>query len=298
MFFLTLAPTSSVVPIASEVGAERRMYLPLAALVVLAGFARWLGLDRLRARWPARSRTLPTRPCAYAAACGRGPGGPDDVPQPGIRHADVALGKRRGAAAARAGPICARVRATSPRIATKRPSRSCGKPCRTIPTRAPASARSCFSGARAEAIDVLDPFVRANPSNPNRIPARMLLGQALLSQGRIDEGANQFRAVLGLDPQQHRGEAGHGDGVADSRGAIFSSRGTSAQALRAGARGAAPRLRATRRRTICSASRSRRRVSVPKPRRSSARRCGSTPGIRRRTTTWNARWRCIARARP
>ena len=35
MFFLTLAPTSSVVPIASEVGSERRMYLPLAALVVL-----------------------------------------------------------------------------------------------------------------------------------------------------------------------------------------------------------------------------------------------------------------------
>src|SRR5205814_1211326 len=32
-FFLTLAPTSSVIPIATEVGAERRMYLPLAALV-------------------------------------------------------------------------------------------------------------------------------------------------------------------------------------------------------------------------------------------------------------------------
>ena len=27
-FFVTLAPTSSVVPIATEVGAERRMYLP------------------------------------------------------------------------------------------------------------------------------------------------------------------------------------------------------------------------------------------------------------------------------
>ena len=35
-FFLTLAPTSSVIPIATEVGAERRMYLPLVALVVLA----------------------------------------------------------------------------------------------------------------------------------------------------------------------------------------------------------------------------------------------------------------------
>src|SRR5439155_17709857 len=34
--FLTLAPSSSVVPIATEVGAERRMYLPLMALVACA----------------------------------------------------------------------------------------------------------------------------------------------------------------------------------------------------------------------------------------------------------------------
>jgi Flp pilus assembly protein TadD len=35
-FFLTLAPTSSIVPISTEVGAERRMYLPLMAIVALA----------------------------------------------------------------------------------------------------------------------------------------------------------------------------------------------------------------------------------------------------------------------
>jgi tetratricopeptide (TPR) repeat protein len=35
-FFATLSPTSSIVPIATEVGAERRMYLPLAAVVALA----------------------------------------------------------------------------------------------------------------------------------------------------------------------------------------------------------------------------------------------------------------------
>jgi len=34
--FFTLAPTSSVVPIATEVGAERRMYLPLVSLIALA----------------------------------------------------------------------------------------------------------------------------------------------------------------------------------------------------------------------------------------------------------------------
>jgi protein O-mannosyl-transferase len=35
-FFVVLMPTSSVVPIATEVGAERRMYLPLMTLVILA----------------------------------------------------------------------------------------------------------------------------------------------------------------------------------------------------------------------------------------------------------------------
>ncbi|HKY22302.1 MAG TPA: tetratricopeptide repeat protein [Vicinamibacterales bacterium] len=38
-FFMTLAPASSFIPIASEVGAERRMYLPLAAIAVLAALA-------------------------------------------------------------------------------------------------------------------------------------------------------------------------------------------------------------------------------------------------------------------
>lgn len=36
--FLLLAPTSSILPINSEVGAERRMYLPLAAIAVLVVF--------------------------------------------------------------------------------------------------------------------------------------------------------------------------------------------------------------------------------------------------------------------
>ena len=44
-FFVTLAPASSIVPIATEVGAERRMYLPLAAVVVLTVVAARALLD-------------------------------------------------------------------------------------------------------------------------------------------------------------------------------------------------------------------------------------------------------------
>jgi tetratricopeptide (TPR) repeat protein len=52
-FFIVLAPTSSVAPIAGEVGAERRMYLALPALVTLAVvLALWLW-NRTAAGWPA-----------------------------------------------------------------------------------------------------------------------------------------------------------------------------------------------------------------------------------------------------
>jgi Flp pilus assembly protein TadD len=40
-FFLILAPSSSIVPLASQAIAEHRMYLPLAAVIVLAVWAIW-----------------------------------------------------------------------------------------------------------------------------------------------------------------------------------------------------------------------------------------------------------------
>ena len=45
--FVILGPTSSFVPIATEVGAERRMYLPLAGLVSLVVIAAYVLAKRL-----------------------------------------------------------------------------------------------------------------------------------------------------------------------------------------------------------------------------------------------------------
>ncbi len=52
-FFVILAPTSSIVPIVTEVGADRRMYLPLAGVIALAvtgGYALlwWVAARRAR----------------------------------------------------------------------------------------------------------------------------------------------------------------------------------------------------------------------------------------------------------
>ena len=49
-FFGILAPTSSIVPIATEVGAERRMYLPLVAVIVLVVLA-YGGSSGRGSRW-------------------------------------------------------------------------------------------------------------------------------------------------------------------------------------------------------------------------------------------------------
>ncbi len=57
-FFITLAPASSIVPVSTEVGAERRMYLPLVAVAVLAALAietvRRQGVHRARSPISAR----------------------------------------------------------------------------------------------------------------------------------------------------------------------------------------------------------------------------------------------------
>ena len=66
-FFVTLAPASSVVPIATEVGAERRMYLPLLALAVLAV----VGADFA---WRRARRHLHPRHAAAEAAAPPPPG--------------------------------------------------------------------------------------------------------------------------------------------------------------------------------------------------------------------------------
>ncbi len=53
-FFAILGPTSSFVPIVNEVGAERRVYLSLAALVVLAVVGGYAVLGRVK--WASRQR--------------------------------------------------------------------------------------------------------------------------------------------------------------------------------------------------------------------------------------------------
>ncbi len=67
-FFLILAPTSSIVPIATEVGAERRMYLPLIAIVSLAVVG--VNAMRKRSRLPMAVTAVLLALCTTALSAG------------------------------------------------------------------------------------------------------------------------------------------------------------------------------------------------------------------------------------
>ena len=56
LFFVILAPTSSIIPIVTEVAAEHRMYLPLAAIVSGVVGLAYVGLQRTMPRRAVRDR--------------------------------------------------------------------------------------------------------------------------------------------------------------------------------------------------------------------------------------------------
>jgi len=175
MFFLTLAPTSSLIPIASEVGAERRMYLPLAALSVLLtsvvpAFRRTrsdsppkgghyvpiallaLVVIALAARTAYRSRELESPLVLWQTSVARWPKGRSRFAL-GTQLMDA--GRHQEAEA-------------QLRLATADyPDAKAGLGTVLL-----------LQGKMDEGIGVLDAFVQENPSLPNRMPARVLLAQA------------------------------------------------------------------------------------------------------------------------
>ncbi|MBI3866193.1 MAG: tetratricopeptide repeat protein [Planctomycetia bacterium] len=67
-FFCILAPSSSIVPVVTQTGAEHRMYLPLAAIVVLAVLAADHVWGRISARWPPHWQAIPATAALVAVA--------------------------------------------------------------------------------------------------------------------------------------------------------------------------------------------------------------------------------------
>jgi tetratricopeptide (TPR) repeat protein len=184
-FFITLAPSSSIVPIASEVGAERRMYLPLmaivtlvaialrtlrpyrevlAALAVLCAVATWQRVDEYGDRLTLLQTVLERHPDGRAhfnvgaelAARGNHEGAIGEYRQAMSEspEAELALGFELHA-----------------------------------------------RGQDAQAVEHLRAYVRRKPDGPEIAAGYQALGGALASLHRTDEAIDAFRHVLQIDPR-------------------------------------------------------------------------------------------------
>jgi tetratricopeptide (TPR) repeat protein len=209
-FFVTLAPTSTIVPIATEVGAERRMHLPLAALVTLLVLGVHSGLRHLAARRAASAS--PT-----AAKWGSD------------RPSSIALGLLAATACALIALTIGRNQeySTGSRVwrtvIERRPHGrahyNLGLALKAEGHRAEALAEYQLAlvdapeahyalgfeldadGNRRAAIGHFQEYIRLKPLDINVIRAYNLLGRALDTEGRADEAAAAFEAVLRMQPR-------------------------------------------------------------------------------------------------
>lgn len=197
-FFITLAPASSIVPIMTEVGAERRMYLPLAALVVMAVIGGWQLLRTIAGRhaMPAAvvaaslvvaalaSATM-TRNHDYAAATTLLQTTVDRRPH-GRSHFNLAgaLKDER-----RIDEAIAHLRAAVPE-----------QPRALLELGSTLYDRGQFD----EAINELREFIRRVDGRPGttyqRVLAQNLIALSLAQQRKLPEAVEEFQAALKVDP--------------------------------------------------------------------------------------------------
>ena len=198
-FFLTLAPTTSVVPIASEVGAERRMYLPLAALVVLVVLAGRSAWNRLAAPTGKPSRSFVLAGVTVAAAVLAAL-----ATRTVYRNTEYAspLALWRTAVERRPNGR-ARAQLASEMIAAGDHDEAMiqlREAVRDYPgARFALGTELYFEGKVDEALVQLRRLT-AEPQYGNVIPAEELIGRILVAQGKLPEAATQFQHVLAMSP--------------------------------------------------------------------------------------------------
>ncbi len=180
-FFIILAPTSSFLPIVTEIAAERRMYLPLISVLVLVVWAASAGLGWAASRWPAAARTKPAISIALAAA--------------GVL-AGIAATARRNLDYRSEETIWTDTLA-------KRPDNLMAKKC--------LAAVRYQQGRYDEQIELLTDVVRAGRGGA---PTRYNLALALSHQNRLAEAATYYQQAINLDPNHVMARANYADVLA------------------------------------------------------------------------------------
>ncbi|HEY6362897.1 MAG TPA: tetratricopeptide repeat protein [Vicinamibacterales bacterium] len=188
-FFLTLAPTSSIVPIATEVGAERRMYLPLAGIVALGVVGLWRVLSRGPQGSAPRHRSFVAVATAVCILLGAGTILRNQEYQSRLAIARTIVERRpHGRAHFLLANELIGAGQRDEAMAQLRLS------ARDYPGAHFALGTELLGEGRTdEAIAEIETFLRALPAHANAVPARDMLGRAYLAQGKFPQAAEQFR---------------------------------------------------------------------------------------------------------
>jgi len=189
-FFITLAPTSSIVPIATEVGAERRMYLPLAAIVTLAVIGVMWSTDRLKRH---RAITLALL-IVVGAVLTAGTVARNREYRSALGMAETVLERWPSAVAeSMLGLELAIAGRHDEAMAHLRAATS------GYPGAHHHLGGELFNAGRLdEAIAELETFVQQEPLAIEAVSARTMLGQAFMSQMKWPQAVEQLRLVLSM----------------------------------------------------------------------------------------------------
>jgi protein O-mannosyl-transferase len=189
-FFLTLAPTTSILPIATEVGAERRMYLPLIALIALAGIGvAWIGRRR------PRGQAVVTMLAALAAIA--------------LGAATAARNREYASPLGLAETVLTRWPTPSAEASFAQELAVVGRHDEAIARLenvAPRFPRAYYhlggelfnQGRTVEAVASLEQFVRLEPMLAEVVPARTMMGRAFMLQKQWPQAEEQLRLVLSM----------------------------------------------------------------------------------------------------
>ena len=194
-FFITLAPSSSFVPIATEVGAERRMYLPLMALSagIVVATRSSLAVSRL----PSARRWLPAVVIVAVLALAAATIARNREHQSWLVLAETTLARwPTETAQAAVGGELARLRRDEEAL-----------PLLRIGARSDMRGRynlgvTLFNlGRYEEAIRELDVLVTGAPMREEVPWARRIMGHAYSRMTRWPDAVAQLRMVLAMTPQ-------------------------------------------------------------------------------------------------
>ena len=196
-FCLILAPTSSIIPIATEVGAERRMYLPLAAVVVLIVACGWVWLRRRPSLVPALV-VLGVAGSLGLISARRN----TDFRNDEVLWRTVVERRPHWRAHSNLGEALQRAGRRSEAIQQHREA------LRLNPEAPEARYNLALdlerNGELDESISLFKDYLRLHPGDA---PAHNQLGIALAKRGRSDDAIAEYREALRLDPespQAHR----------------------------------------------------------------------------------------------